>query len=193
MTILDRASNILSPQLYAELSESARYAYQQKVLEQYQHMDNDLDAFWTPVRTNTFSHEEAQKVKSWITLSIVTIAALLVLLFVLVIMPNGKAVSKTGNKVVVNGAERGTEEVLAVKNIELEKTTNKEIVAKSPLLTKERASVVEYRVVSGDNLEVIAKKFYGNSNYDSVQKIKIANGIQNSRLLQIGQRLIVPF
>lgn len=193
MTILDRAGNILSPQLQAELSESARHAYQQKVLAQYQNIDTDLDSFWTPVQTNMLSHQESKRVKSWITLSIFAIAALLILLFVLVIIPNEKAVSKTGNTVVVNGAERGEKETLAVKNIELEKTSDKEIAANSPLLSKERASVVEYKIESGDNIESIARKFYGNSNYDTVQKIKIANNVKNSRLLQIGQKLIIPF
>jgi nucleoid-associated protein YgaU len=105
---------------------------------------------------------------------------------------------------LVNATEEIPEEDLKIENIPLAKTDSKELAKKSPLVQKpktnsntqtnniSKSNSSEYRIRSGDTLEIIANKFYGNSNPSSVDKIKVANKIRDVRLLQIGQKIIIP-
>lgn len=97
--------------------------------------------------------------------------------------------------------EADPDEELKVENIPLAKTDSKALAKKSPILqtkkstpskTSSNSNANEYHIKSGDTLEIIANKFYGNSDPSSVDKIKVANKIRDVRLLQIGQKIIVP-
>ncbi len=103
-----------------------------------------------------------------------------------------------------NETEENPDEELKIESIPLAKTEGKELAKKSPILQKPKAETqtttksssssksTEYRIRSGDTLEIIANKFYGNSNPSSVDRIKVANKIRDVRLLQIGQKIIIP-
>ncbi len=99
--------------------------------------------------------------------------------------------------------EADPDEELKVENIPLAKTDSKALAKKSPILQMKKSAPVknssstksnssEYHIKSGDTLEIIATKFYGNSDPSSVDKIKVANKIRDVRLLQIGQKIIIP-
>ena len=96
--------------------------------------------------------------------------------------------------------EADPDEELKVENIPLAKTDSKALAKKSPILQMKKSTptkssksnVSEYHIKSGDTLEIIANKFYGNSDPSSVDKIKVANKIRDVRLLQIGQKIIIP-
>ena len=107
------------------------------------------------------------------------------------------------NQPNIEEPEESPNEELKVQNIPLAKTDSRELAKKSPLLqTKKtisssnskttKATGTEYKIRSGDTLEIIADKFYGNSNPDTVDRIKVANKIRDVRLLQIGQKIIIP-
>lgn len=49
-----------------------------------------------------------------------------------------------------------------------------------------------YDVVPGDNLWGIAERFYGFANWDNVNGIASANGIENPALIFPGQHLLIP-
>lgn len=106
------------------------------------------------------------------------------------------------NQPNIEEPEESPDEELKVQNIPIAKTDSKELAKKSPLLQNKKttttssnttkSSGTEYKIKSGDTLEIIADKFYGNSNPDTVDKIKVANKIRDVRLLQIGQKIIIP-
>jgi len=54
------------------------------------------------------------------------------------------------------------------------------------------AKTEKYTIQSGDTLEKVALKYYGSTNPDKIQKIQVANGLDNPNKISIGQELNIP-
>lgn len=203
-TLLGTAGGILSPDIQKELGmqETPEQAappvqtnnYQTAHIEA-QDLEGQLNSIWNPIESQTLSNQESKKIKYGVITGIVIASIFLLSLLVLLIVPNNKEFNFSEESlVVVDGNEvAGDKEELNVEDIELGNGIDDDTVKESPLLQSQSMSIVEYHISSGDTLETIARKFYGSGSYDNIQKIKVANNIRNSRLLQIGQKLIIPY
>lgn len=93
--------------------------------------------------------------------------------------------------------DRVVSEEIAVENVKLsdpviEKTQTIKKETENFKKTAKAPSSSQHIVRSGDTLEAIAKQYYGSSSYQNIDKIKRANQIRNSRLINVGQKLVIP-
>lgn len=203
----DKASKYLSHEMKHELGFEKPHLHE--LAQTNNNYDQELNTFWQPVKTQILSNKDHDQIKFWsIGLISVTSLGLVILLFTL-FMPgkNINANSSDESLVIVEGKDvspkskqekkklteqEKTADDIEIANIEVDKN-KKNIASNSPLLKANQGSVTEYRVRSGDTLERIATRHYGSYSYEKIQRIKKANNIRNSRFLQIGQKLIIPF
>lgn len=211
------ADRFLSPKVKDELGFNKPTIDSLQVLSQSDGIDSDLNNFYKPVNSTFLSTRDYKNIQAWaIGLILVLIAALLFLFFSL-ITPNKDYSNTLGDtQIIVDGntinedelnqiAKEEAEELkaqeekieedkeeLKVENITVSQTSTEKLAQSSPLLQSNKVTLIEYRIRSGDTLEKIAMRFYGSQSPDSIQKIKTANKIRNVRLLQIGQKLIIP-
>lgn len=206
------ADKFLSSKVKDELGFNKPTLDSLQVLSQSQGLDNDLNTFFKPVNSTFLSSRDYKNIQTWSIVIVSSLIALLVFLFFVLIIPHkdySNALQDT--EIIVNGTRVDHEdeikekisqpkiedkevpsEELRVENIPLEKTDSEKLAKASPLLKPSKTGVSEYSIKSGDTLEIIAMKFYGNSNPESVDKIKVANKIRDVRFLQIGQKIIIP-
>lgn len=213
--IKEKATKFLSKEVQEELGMVKS--------EEFTGDEQDLNTFWTPVQQNALTAKNSEQVSAWVIGIIVVLALILVGLIIQLSLPDTKSYDvDNGNLVVVNGEEKNIVEAkleddmpegeklvsenketgekvtvaqdgINITNIKLSHKIEKEKIYNSPLLKSKKASITEYKVQNGDTIESIAIKFYGSKDYESIKKIKTANNIRNSRLLQIGQKIIIPF
>lgn len=169
-------------------------------------IDSELNSFWKPVESQILTSKDYKRAQSWTVALIVFLTLVLLVLFFSLLVPKKKYTHMNKGTVVLVQGEAYEEKILETENTEdLENLdeellvesldiegTDDDLAKNSPLLKSESTNLMEYEVKSGDTLEKIAYKFYGSSSPDLINKIKTANKITNSRLLQIGRKLIIP-
>lgn len=192
-SLVKNAKKMISKEVQQELGLFEKHAE-----IPHEEVQTDLGTFWSPVKSNMMSQQEAKPIINWTIGIVIALVFILVTVLGFLVMPKSKKVAKVQDTiVVVNGSEvnKTPEEQLGINNIEVSKDDEVEKVASnSPLLKpQDSGSITEYKVTSGDTLEVIAMKVYGSRTPDKIDKIKVANSIRNPRSLQIGQKLIIPF
>jgi nucleoid-associated protein YgaU len=185
----------------------AEFAFNNKSLESLsktsKFIDSDLNSFWKPVESQVLTSKDYKRAQSWTIGIIVFLFLVLLVLFFSLLSPKKKYkhIDK-GTVVLVQGeikedpraAEQeqiNSEEELLVQSLSVE-GTDENLAKNSPLLQSESTNIAEYEVKAGDTLEKISYKFYGKSDLGSIEKIKVANKIHNTRFLRIGQKLILP-
>ncbi len=206
------ADRYLSPKIKDELGFNKPTLDSLQVLSQSDGIDSDLNNFYKPVNSTFLSTRDYKNIQTWaIALILILIAALLFLFFSL-ITPNKDYSNTLGDtQIIVDGntinedkLEKTEEpdqkreikepqnEELKVENITINQGSAEKLAQNSPLLKSNKVTLIEYRIRSGDTLDKIALRFYGTQSLEAIQKIKTANKIRNVRLLQIGQKLIIP-
>ncbi len=206
---------ILSAKMKDELGFNKPTIDTLQILSQSPNLDSDLNSFFQPVNSTFLSSKDYKNIQNWALIFIGVISAALVLLFFSLISPHKnysnaredsqiivkgsdlnepKSKNSAKSKIVEasNQANRGAEEDLTVENIVLEKTATEDLAQNSPLLQSDNVTFIDYQVKTGDTLETIAKRFYGSNRYENIQKIKAANKINNTKLLRVGQKIMVP-
>jgi LysM repeat protein len=96
-----------------------------------------------------------------------------------------------------NVNDRVVSEEVKVENLKLsdpiiEKTQEIKKETENFKQTAKTPTSSQHIVKRGDTLEIIAIKYYGSAGYQNIDKIKRANQIRNSRLINIGQKLVIP-
>ncbi len=183
------------------------------VLSQNADLDSNLTTFFKPVNSTFLSGRDYKNLQRWAMIFVAILSGLLLILFSSLIVPHkdysnaledtqvivrginlNQEKAKPSTKIVYDklNSEDGTKEELKVRNLHIKKTPPAKLATKSPLLQTKTPTLVEHTVRSGDNLEIIADKYFHNHNIETIEKLKKANNIRNSRSLQIGQKLTIP-
>lgn len=200
---------VLSAKLKDELGLNRPSMEALKNLSQHSDLDTNLNSFFTPVNSTFLSSRDYKNIQNWALMFIIGVSVVLFILFFSLILPHKNySNAQFGSQVIVKGKSINTKdkiatdiidsipeetnEELSVENIILATAPTQELVKRSPLLKSNSVTLMEYKIRSGDTIERVASKFYGSSSYDNIQKIKMANHINNARLLQIGQTVIIP-
>ncbi len=205
---------ILSAKMKDELGFNKPTIDTLQILSQSPNLDSDLNSFFQPVNSTFLSSKDYKNIQNWALIFIGVISTALVLLFFSLISPHknysnaledsqvivrGSDVNEPKNKnakrskiVETNSEASRADEDLTVENIVLEQTAAEDLAQNSPLLQSENVTLIDYQIRTGDTLETIAKRFYGSNRYENVQKIKAANKINNTKLLRVGQKIMVP-
>lgn len=200
---------VLSAKLKDELGLNQPSLETLQTLSQDTDIDADLNAFFKPVNSTFLSSRDYKNIQNWALMLIIGVSVILFILFFSLILPHKDySNAQAGSEVIVKGKnlnnkktklvevqaedEEEPNEELSVENIVLAAAPTQQLVKRSPLLNSENVTLMEYKIRSGDTLEKVAYKFYGSSSYNNIQKIKMANKINNARLIQIGQSIIVP-
>lgn len=203
---------ILSAKMKDELGFNKPTLDTLQILSQSPNLDSDLNSFFQPVNSTFLSSKDYKNIQNWALIFIGVILAALILLFFSLISPrknysnalkdsqvivkgsdvNEPKSTQQHNKIVTADNKATADEDLTVENIVLEKTAAEDLALNSPLLQSENVTIIDYQIKPGDTLETIAKRFYGSNRYENIQKIKAANKISNTKLLRVGQKIMVP-
>jgi LysM repeat protein len=210
--INDSADRYLSAKLKDELGFSKPTLESLQALSESPNMGDELNTFYKPVDSTFLSAKDYKNIQKWAVSFIVILTIALVFLFFSMIMPHKNYSNSLENSQIMVGGnlinrakepeakieeelsieDDGLTEELNVENIKIGEEDTSNLAKSSPLLKSNAVNIVEYTIRSGDTLETIAQKFYGNSSPSFVDKIKVTNKIRNVRLIQIGQKLIIP-
>lgn len=200
---------VLSAKLKDELGFNKPSLETLHTLSQNSDLDTDLNSFFKPVNSTFLSSRDYKNIQNWALMFIIGVSAILFILFFSLILPHKDySNAQAGSQVIVKGknldnkktriVETSIEdpeeenEELDVEDIVLASAPTQELAQKSPLLKSSTVTLMEHTIRSGDTIENIAVKFYGSSSYNNIEKIKIANRINNARLLQVGRKLTIP-
>ena len=200
---------VLSAKLKDELGLNQPSMATLQNLSQDSDLDANLNSFFTPVNSTFLSSRDYKNIQNWALMFIIGVSVILFILFFSLILPHKNySNAQFGSQVIVKGKNinnrdkiattttnsdsRQTNEELSVENIILASAPTQQLVQRSPLLKSNSVTLMEYKIRSGDTIEKVAHRFYGSSSYNNIQKIKMANHINNARLLQIGQKVIIP-
>jgi nucleoid-associated protein YgaU len=210
--INDGADRYLSAKLKDELGLNKPTIESLQALSENPNIGDELNTFYKPVDSTFLSAKDYKNIQKWSVSFIVILTIALVFLFFSMIMPQKNYSNSLANSQIMVGGnlinkvkepeakiieelsvedEEPTEELI-IENIKVGEEDTGNLAKSSPLLKSEAVSIVEYTIRSGDTLELIAQKFYGNSGPSFVDKIKVANKIRDVRLIQVGQKLIIP-
>jgi LysM repeat protein len=210
--INDGADKYLSAKLKDELGLSKPTIESLQALSEGPNIGDEINTFYKPVDSTFLNAKDYKNINKWSTIFIVILTIVLVFLFFSMIMPQKNYSNSFANSQIMVGGnlinkvkepeakiveelsvedEEPTEELI-IENIKVNEEDTNNLAKSSPLLKSQAVSIVEYTIRSGDTLELIAQKFYGNSSPNFVDRIKIANKIRDVRLIQIGQKLIIP-
>lgn len=182
-------------------------------------LNSDLSTFFKPVNSNFHSAKNYKNIQAWVIGAIVVLTLALIGLFFTMIIPHSNYTNSLGDsQVIVNGKtikdadkdsskafsgnskvhepdpyDKVVSEELKVDNV---KVSEPELPVAAKQIKEEpqvlKGGNIQHIVRPGDTLEAIAAKYYGNSNYQNIDKLKRANQIRNSRLINVGQRIVVP-
>lgn len=181
-------------------------------LSQNADLETDLGTFFKPVNSTFLSSKDYKNIQRWVVAIIVLMSLVLVFLFISMILPNKNySNALSDSQIIVNGndikkeekiveekaledlaEEDASSEDLEVEDIVIKKPSAEKLAKSSPLLKSNSVTLIEYTIKYGDTLETIAQRYYSNSSPEYIQKIKTANNIRNARLIQVGQKLIIP-
>lgn len=190
-------------------------------LSEDHNLNSDLNSFFKPVNSNFHTAKNYKNIQTWVIGVIVVLTLALIGLFFTMIIPHSNYTNSLGDsQVIVNGktikdADKDSSKAFSgnskvhepdvydkVVSEELKVDNVKVSEPEAPIAAKQikeqeatqviKAGNIQHIVRPGDTLEAIAAKYYGNSSYQNIDKLKRANQIRNSRLINVGQRIVVP-
>lgn len=214
--ISSSADKMLSEKVKDELGFNKPTIDSLMTLSESPDIDANLNSFYKPVNSTFLSGRDYKNIQKWTILGILIVGGILLFLFTSILIPGENYTnSLEDSQIIIDGNElkrqetpeeidakvnepdakeiaKSPSEELKVENITVRGGSEKALAKNSPLLKSNDVTIVEYKIRSGDTLELIAQRFYGNSRPSTVEKIKVANKIRNVRLLQIGQKIMIP-